>query len=135
MRGDKKLKKVGKGKGWLFWTPRIASILLILFLALFSLDIFDGSYGFWGVILGLLMHNIPSIVLAIFLIVFWNRGIFPGVIFILGGITYIVLLLKTIVTNTPHQWYMLFWGMVLAVPAFVVGILFILDWKRRKKNG
>ena len=74
-------------------------------------------------------------VLAIFLIVFWNRGIFLGVIFILGGITYIVLLLKTIVTNTPHQWYMLFWGMVLAVPAFVVGILFILDWKRRKKNG
>ena len=38
---------------FIFWTPRILAILFILFLALFSLDVFDGNYGFWGTILGL----------------------------------------------------------------------------------
>lgn len=56
------MTKVNK---YIFWTPRILSILFILFLAMFSLDIFEGNYGFWGTIVGLFMHNIPAMILLI----------------------------------------------------------------------
>ena len=58
-------KRVGK---FLYWTPRILSILFLLFLALFSLDVVGQGYGFWGTIGALFMHNIPVFIL---LIVLW----------------------------------------------------------------
>ena len=51
-------KKINK---FIYWTPRILAILFILFLAMFSLDIFEGNYGFLGTIAGLFMHNIPAL--------------------------------------------------------------------------
>ena len=77
----------------IYWTPRILSIIYILFLALFYLDIFDGNYGFWGTIIGLFMHNIPSLVLLIVLLISWKREIVGGIIFILAGLLYIIRLL------------------------------------------
>ncbi|MBU0906664.1 MAG: hypothetical protein KKD18_01955 [Nanoarchaeota archaeon] len=124
------MKSKGMGKGWMFWTPRVIGLALILFLAIFSLDVFDGNYDFLGTLLALFMHNLPSIVLAFFLIVFWNKGIVPGAVFILGGLVYVVLIL----TNRNFEWFMLLWILQISVPAFFVGILFILDWNRRK-NG
>ena len=58
----------------LYWTPRILSIVFIFFLALMSLDIFEGNYGFWGTIVGLFMHNIPAMIL---LIVYPGRNFIP----------------------------------------------------------
>jgi hypothetical protein len=56
----------------LFWTTRIAGILFILFLSLCALDVFDMRLDFWGTLLAVLMHLIPSIVLAIALALAWN---------------------------------------------------------------
>ncbi len=128
---DNKKKKIGK---WLYWTPRVLSILFILFIAMFSLDIFEGNYGFWGTILGLFMHNIPSLILLAVLIVSWRRGIIAGVVFIAGGILYITTLLITALMNPPPQWYMLSWPLIIAGSAFLIGIFFILDWLRQKKK-
>jgi hypothetical protein len=119
--------KKGKGKGWMFWTPRVLSILFILFLVLFSLDVFEPEVGFWQIVLGLLIHNLPSIVLLIILIVFWNKGIVPGVIFILAGLVYILDL-----AVGQWGWEMLSWIWIIVGPAWVIGILFILDWKKNK---
>jgi len=66
---------------FIFWAPRTLAILFILFLSLFSLDIFDGNYGFWETILGLFMHNIPSMVLLIILIISWKYELVGGIIF------------------------------------------------------
>ncbi len=65
-------KKINK---FIYWTPRIASIAFILFLALFSLDIFDMKLGFWGTVAGLFMHNIPSLVLLAVLLISWKYEI------------------------------------------------------------
>lgn len=119
--------KKGKGKGWMFWTPRVLSILFILFLAVFSLDVFESEVGFWQIVLGLLIHNLPSIVLLIILIVFWNKGVVPGVIFILAGLAYIMDLMIG-----EWEWHMLSWIWIVVGPAWVIGILFILDWKKNK---
>jgi len=89
---------------------------------------------FWGTILGLFMHNIPVFVLIIFLVISWKHELVGAVAFISGGIFYIVRLLITILMNSPHEWYMLFWSVTIAGPAFLVGILFYLNWKAKKKR-
>jgi hypothetical protein len=131
----KKRVKEKRSKGWIFWTPRILSIIFILFLALFSLDVFDGNPGFWGIVLGLFMHNIPSILLLIVLLISWRHEIVGGLVFILAGLLYIAILLITILTTIPHPGYMLFWSLLIAGPAFFIGILFLIGWfRKRKKN-
>jgi len=62
MKTNKKEEKQAKEinpikRDWIYWTPRILSIVFVLFLALFSLDVFDGNYGFWGTLLALFMHT------------------------------------------------------------------------------
>jgi len=114
---------------FLYWTPRILSILFILFLSMFALDIFDINLGFWGTIVGLFMHLIPSFILIILLVVAWKYEWVGGIAFILAGILYIILLL----INPQLEWYMLSWSLIIAGPAFIVGILWILNWKNKKK--
>lgn len=60
---------------FVYWTPKILGIILVLFLALMSLDVFEGNYGFWGTILALFMHNIPALILLIVLIISWKYEI------------------------------------------------------------
>lgn len=117
-----------KASKLIFWTPRILAILFILFLALFSLDVFEGDYGFWGTILALFMHNIPSFALLIVLLISWRYEIVGAVVFILAGLLYIIWLL----INRELEWYMLLLVLQIAGPAFLIGILFLIGWKRKK---
>jgi hypothetical protein len=121
-----KTKKISK---FIYWTPRIVSILLILFLMLFSLDVFGQGYGFWGTILAFLMHNIPVFILAIILIISWKYEIVGGIAFILAGLLYII----TLSLSSNFEWYMLSWSIIISGPAIFIGILFLINWHRKKK--
>ena len=44
---------------FIYWAPRILSIIFILFLAMFSLDVITPDASFGEIIVGLFMHNIP----------------------------------------------------------------------------
>lgn len=119
-------KNVGK---FVFWTPRILSILFILFLAMFSLDVFETPGQSAGEIaLGLLMHNIPSLALLIILIISWKYEIVGGIFFILAGFAYIA----TAFFNEVAWYLVLAWSMQIAGPAFLIGILFLVNWKKKK---
>ena len=122
-------KKVKKVSRFLYWTPRILSILFLCFLAIFSLDVFDSCKGVMDCALGLFMHNIPVLVLLVVLIISWKYEIVGGIAFILAGLLYISLLFF----NPEFEWYMLSWSLTIAGPAFFVGILFLLNWFRKKK--
>ena len=113
----------------LYWAPRILSIIFILFLAMFSLDIFGNGYTFWQTIVGLLMHNIPVFFLIAILVVSWKHEIAGGIAFILAGMLYIILLLM----NRQLEWYMLSWAAIVAGPAFLIGILFLINWHKKKE--
>lgn len=114
---------------FIYWTPRVLSILFLCFLALFSLDIFDSCSGFLDCALGLFMHNIPVFVLAILLWISWKHELVGAITFFIAGILYIVMLLM----NPKLEWYMLSWSLTIAGPAFLIGILFLINWKRKKK--
>jgi hypothetical protein len=124
-------KKTNK---FIYWTPRILSIAFILFLAVFSLDIFDGNYGFWGTVLGLFMHNIPSLVLLGVLLISWKYEIVGGVAFILAGLLIVIANLIRMIMNPPFHGYYLSWSLIIAGPAFFIGILFLIGWFKKKKQ-
>jgi len=120
-----KPKKINK---FIYWTPRILCILFIAFLALFSLDIFDLKLGFWQTVLGLFMHNIPSLILLVVLLISWKYEIVGAIAFFLAGLLYIIMLLMN-----PFEWYMLSWMLTIAGPAFLIGILFLINWMKKEK--
>ena len=118
---------------FIYWTPRILSIIFIMFLALFSLDVFETNLGFWETLLALFIHNIPAFILLIILLISWKHEIVGGIVFILAGILYVAILLINTLTNRP-EWYMLFWALQISGPAFLIGILFIVNWLKKRKN-
>jgi hypothetical protein len=79
---------------FIFWTPRILSIIFIAFLALFSLDVFMEGASFWQILGGLFMHNIPVFILVAILIIAWKREIVGAVAFFLAGLLYIILVFR-----------------------------------------
>jgi hypothetical protein len=119
-------KKVSK---FVYWTPRILSIIFLLFLTLFSLDVFEPGLTFWQIVAGLLMHNIPTFILLAVLLISWRYEIVGGVAFILAGIAYIIMLFM----NPQFEWYMLSWAITISGPAFLIGALFLIGWFKKKK--
>lgn len=116
----------------IFWAPRILIILFSLFLAVFSLDIFDADYGFWGTILGLFMHNIPSIILAVLLIISWKHELIGAIIFALIGFAGIV---GTLIIPEASRFNPIM--IIAGIVTLLAGILFFIDWKKDlniKKN-
>ncbi|PIN71835.1 hypothetical protein COV21_04060 [Candidatus Woesearchaeota archaeon CG10_big_fil_rev_8_21_14_0_10_45_5] len=122
-------KKISK---FIYWTPRILSIIFILFLAMFSLDIFEGNYGFWGTILGLFMHNIPTLFLLIVLLISWKHEIVGGIGFILAGIFYIAWVLMNAIKKGFELYYLL-WVVQISGIAFFIGIMFLVGWFKKKR--
>ena len=109
-----------------YWTPRILSIMFICFLALFSLDVISPGLSFWQIVVGLLMHNIPVFILLIVLLISWRHEIVGGIVFILAGLLYVVMTLMNALNNS-FEWYMISWILTIAGPAFLVGVLFIIN--------
>jgi hypothetical protein len=118
-----------KINGFVYWAPRILSIVFIAFLALMSLDIFAPGLSFGQIMLGLLMHNIPVFILLIVLLISWKHEIVGGVVFILAGILYIILLMQS-----SFEWYKLAWLMQISGVAWLVGVLFLVGWVKKRKK-
>ena len=107
---------------FIYWTTRVLSIALILFLMVFSLDVFDANLGFWPTVLGLFMHNIPALLLAIIVWISWKYEIVGGVAFILAGLAHMILSIK----GGKEIFFL-----IIDVPAFLVGILFLISWFKK----
>ena len=118
-------KKISK---LVYWTPRILSIIFIFFLALMSLDVFSPELSFWESVVGLFMHNIPVFILLIALLISWKYEWVGGLVFILAGLLYIVVLMRN-----SFEWYMLSWAIQIAGIAFFIGILFFINLFKKKK--
>jgi len=110
-------------KQTLYWTPRIAAIIFVLFISLFALDIFEMNLGFWGTIVGLFMHLIPSILLAIAIVLAW-RWEWIGAAAFAGWAVYYVAAFR------GFDWGI--YAMIAGIP-LVIAILFLVDWIYRKE--
>lgn len=114
---------------FVYWTPRILSIIFIAFLALMSLDIFSMELNFWQTIGGLFMHNIPVFILLAVLIISWKYEIVGGIVFVLAGFLYIF-----ITARNADDWRMaLAWSIQISGMAFLIGGFFIANWIKKRK--
>jgi hypothetical protein len=112
-------------KAILFWTPRLLASLFILFLMMFSLDVFEMGGGFGMILLGLLMHNLPPLILLVVLVVCWRRWEWlPALAFGLFVLWY------AFFAAGRAEWSGL---LILGIPAILVCVLFLLGWIWRRQ--
>ena len=106
----------------LFWTPRILCLLFAGFISLFARDVFGEHHGFWNTALALLMHLIPTGILLLILAVSWRWEWVGGLLFPALGAIYLVAF-----------WGRFHWSAyaVLSGSLFLLGALFLLNWKYR----
>lgn len=108
----------------IYWLPRILSIAFVLFLSVFSFDVFS-EYSGWSAVLPLLVHLIPSIVLLIVAAIAWRYAWVGAVIFLGFAIFYVF----AAGFDRPWSWYAGISG-----PSALVGILYLLSWRYNRSN-
>jgi hypothetical protein len=114
----------------LFWLPRIITIIFILFISMFSLDVFGMNQGFWAALFALFMHLLPTIILTLILIFFWKKSIWLGSMWIAFGIWYLAIMIPNMIRQ--FEFYYLSWLVMFSGVAFVIAVLFFIDnFKRR----
>jgi hypothetical protein len=116
------------------WLPRILCILAILFIGMFSLDVFAPGHTIWQQLGGFLVHNIPSFVLLAILIYAWKREYTGGIIFIIFGL---LLCVSVFLINYHRNHFSMGRSLgivaVVAFPLVIVGILFIWSYNMKRK--
>ena len=119
----------------LHWLPRILCILAILFISMFSLDAFAPGLTLWQQLGGFLIHNIPSFVLLVVLIVAWKWEKVGGIILTILGLA---LCIFVFILNYKRNHFSvatsLLDTLMVAIPFVLAGILFILSHYRKKKE-
>ena len=109
---------MGKIGDWLHWTPRVLTILFAIFISIFALDVFGGGDGFWGTIVALFMHLIPTYILIILLLIAWKWEKVGGMLFIILGLIF------TLFFNT-YRHTLTF--LLISGPVFLIGLLFLIS--------
>ncbi|MBA4364894.1 MAG: hypothetical protein C0398_02665 [Coprothermobacter sp.] len=99
----------------LTWIARILMIAFILFLTMFSLDVFEMEGTFLEKLGGFVMHSIPSLILVVVLLVSWRNPLLGGVLTLASAAA---LMLRW------RLWEILEFATMI-LPLVVVGILFI----------
>jgi hypothetical protein len=112
-------------KKFLLWTPRLLLIAFALFLVIFSFDVFEEGKSVTEIVLGFVLHNIPTMLLGVLVFVAWRREWVGALVCLLLAVAYIA-------------W---FWGrfplstyFIMAGTLFLVGALYAVNWQFRKRT-
>lgn len=106
----------------LYRTPRAAAVLIITFITLFSLDVFTGEYGFWESMLAFIIHSLPSIVMAILLVLGWRREWLAALVFLLAGLFF----MRFVISGS---WFAIGNLLIFVLPLLMIALLFWLNWR------
>ncbi len=114
------------------WAARILCILAIAFLTMFSFDVFEEGTGLGQEILGFLMHNIPSFVMIILLIIAWKHELVGGVLITLVGLAASAYFFSVNYGRSHSVSMGLRTVALIGAPFIIVGILFIISHSLRR---
>ena len=106
------------------WIPRIIAIAFILFLMIFTFDVFSQNGTVLEKIGGFIVHALPSILMAFFLVLCWNRLLICGWVFI-GVAVFFTFWFNTYAGVTNF--------LMITVPPLAVGLLFLAARQLRRK--
>jgi hypothetical protein len=102
------------------WAPRIAAILIIFFVSLFSLDVFGMDGTPLELLAGFLIHSLPSIFMILMLLLAWRRPVVGFIAFLLAGLFF----LRFVIFDLNLGHFLLFSG-----PLLLISALFYADWR------
>ena len=108
----------------LLWTPRVAGILLCLFLGLFALDTFGEGKTVVQALPDFLIHLTPMLFLLAVVAVSWRWEWVGAVAFIGLAVAYAYM-----ARRNPT------WVLGIAVPLLLVGLLFLVSWTHHGRAG
>jgi hypothetical protein len=103
------------------WAPRVAAILIIFFMSLFSLDVFEMEATPLELLGGFLIHNIPSIGMLVLLIFAWKRPVVGFVAFLAAAALFTVFFVRDI-EALPNV-------IIFVLPILLIAGLFYADWR------
>jgi uncharacterized membrane protein len=99
-------------------------ILAILFMLMFSFDVFEGDSTFGEKLVGFLMHNIPALILTAILILAWKKELWGGLLLIIVSLAFMIWF-RAFTTNKS--------SLIVIAPFVLAGILFIFSYFEGKK--
>lgn len=102
------------------WAPRIASILIILFISLFSLDVFEMQGSPLELLGGFLIHNIPAFVLILILIFAWKRPAVGFAAYLVAAVAFVIRFGRPFIDGNLF---------IFALPILLISGLFLADWR------
>jgi hypothetical protein len=103
------------------WAPRAAAILIIFFVGLFSLDVFEMEASPLELLGGFLMHNIPSIAMIVLLVFAWKRPVVGFAAFLIAAAVFAFFFVRSIYA-LPNL-------VLFVLPILLIASLFYADWK------
>jgi hypothetical protein len=110
----------------LLWAPRVLSMAYVAFLSIFGLDVFQERLGLWLTVQHLAMHLIPCFALLAVLVLAWRWEWIGAVFYATWGLFYVI---WVAMVDRPWSTAMrLNFALVIAGPAFVTAVLFLVDW-------
>ena len=113
-------KTSNKGNRYITWILRILLIFMILFWALFSLDVFEEEQGFWNILVAFLMHNIPVFVMILILITAWKWEHIGGVLLMLGILGFTIFLFS-------RSGRFMYGTLIMVGIPFLIGAMFVVN--------
>lgn len=102
---------------WLYWSPRICCIVLVAFMSLFALDVFEEGYTLGEMLLAFLMHMLPMITSAIVLAIAWRYPWVGAVIFGLFALLFSALTLREGIQGVGTF-------LIIGAPLLMIALLF-----------
>lgn len=108
-----------------YWIPRVLTIIAILFMAMFSFDVFDSNETLIRKMEGFIIHNIPALLLTAVLILAWKKELAGGILFIV--LFFIAGFYFKSFNGNPQS-------LIVITPFLLTGILFIFHYLMYGKN-
>lgn len=108
------------------WAPRVAAILIIFFVGLFSLDVFEMEATPLELLGGFLIHNIPSIAMLVLLIFAWKRPVVGFAAFLIVAAAFTFFFVQDIYA-LPNL-------LLFVLPILLIAGLFYADWQWLKPS-
>lgn len=108
---------------FLYWMPRIAGIVIALFVSLFALDVFDGSGSIWMQIGAFIMHALPALLMGGVIALAWRKPLVGFGVFLLAALFFLRFVVRgPILDGLSHV--LLFSG-----PMGLIAALFWVNWR------
>lgn len=99
-----------------YWLPRVIAILFIIFLTIFSFDVFSMEGTVLQKTEGFLIHNIPVFILIILLAFSWKNEKIGGTLFIMAAIFF---------TFFFHTYQRMDTFLLISFPLLLIGAMFL----------